>query len=99
MLYVHIQTFQRRMDGAVDFYRNWTEYKNGFGFLHREFWLGNDKLAYLTNQGNYEIRIDVVNNVGDAYHAKYDLFRISDEWSKYRLVDIGQMLPESTAGQ
>ncbi|XP_071837850.1 fibrinogen-like protein A [Apostichopus japonicus] len=89
--------FQRRMDGDVDFNRTWAEYREGFGFLQREFWLGNDKLAYLTNQGEYELRIDLVNKIGNAYHAKYNLFRISDEWSKYRMVDLGSFLPESTA--
>ncbi|PIK35502.1 putative veficolin-1-like isoform X2, partial [Apostichopus japonicus] len=48
--------FQRRVNGSVDSYRNWTSYKEGFGELSHEFWLGNDKIYYLTNQdapGNY----------------------------------------------
>lgn len=32
--------FQRRIDGNVDFYRNWTDYQHGFGDLIAEFWLG-----------------------------------------------------------
>ncbi|PIK51908.1 fibrinogen-like protein A [Apostichopus japonicus] len=85
------KVFQRRIDGAVDFYRRWDDYKDGFGFLQREFWLGNDKLSYLTNQGDYELRIDLVSRNGNSYFAKYDLFRISDDISKYRMTDLGSI--------
>ncbi|KAJ8030197.1 Fibrinogen-like protein A [Holothuria leucospilota] len=88
--------FQRRLDGSVDFNRSWTEYKNGFGFLRREFWLGNGKIAYLTNQKTYELRIDLNNVNGEPYFAKYNLFRISDERTKYRLVGLGNYNSNST---
>ncbi|KAJ8023059.1 Fibrinogen-like protein A [Holothuria leucospilota] len=81
--------FQRRMDGGVKFYRNWNDYKNGFGFLHRDFWLGNEKLSYLTNQKDYELRIDLINTSGSSSYARYDLFRISDEGTLYKLIGLG----------
>ena len=31
---------KRRMDSSENFYRNWSEYKNSFGNLQRELWLG-----------------------------------------------------------
>jgi len=31
---------QRRQDGTANFYRNWLEYKKGFGNVTGEFWLG-----------------------------------------------------------
>jgi hypothetical protein len=34
------KVFQRRLDGSTDFFRGWAHYKNGFGKLRREFWLG-----------------------------------------------------------
>lgn len=81
--------FQRRIDGSVDFYRSWVEYKDGFGFLRGEFWLGNDKISYLTNQKTYELRVDLNNVNGQPFFFKYNIFRISDEGSKYRLVGLG----------
>ncbi|XP_071837498.1 fibrinogen-like protein A [Apostichopus japonicus] len=81
--------FQRRVDGSVDFYHNWTSYKEGFGELDHEFWLGNDKLYNLTNQGDYQLRIDMVNKHGAAYYAKFDLFRINDESDNYKLSKLG----------
>ncbi|XP_071837504.1 ficolin-2-like isoform X3 [Apostichopus japonicus] len=84
-----VEVFQRRVNGSVDFYRNWTSYKEGFGDPCHEFWLGNDKLSHLTNQGDYEIRIDMVNKYGNPYYAKYDLFRVNDESDNYRLSGLG----------
>jgi len=34
------QVIQRRVDNTTDFYRDWKSYKDGFGDLTRNFWLG-----------------------------------------------------------
>ena len=54
---------QRRMNGTVDFYRNWIDYKNGFGDLNGEFWLGNEKMHQLTNQGRYAYVSNMESNI------------------------------------
>ena len=49
------------MDGSVDFYRNWANYKLGFGDVNAEHWLGNDKINILLNatDANNELRVDM----------------------------------------
>lgn len=95
------KVFQRRIDGVADFYRNWTSYKNGFGHVQhgRDFWLGNDKLYYLTNtnQRSYKLRVDIVTSGGSYKYDEYTSFRIESEDTKYRLVDIGSH--SGTAGK
>ncbi|XP_059161587.1 fibrinogen-like protein A [Physella acuta] len=77
--------FQRRVSGTVDFYRNWTEYKNGFGdFTSGDLYLGNENIHLFTSQGSYELRIDLMSN-GTSYFAKYSSFSISSEGDGYML--------------
>ena len=51
--------FQRRQDGSVDFYRNWTDYEYGFGNLNGEFWLGLSKIRRLTKKQSNSLRVDL----------------------------------------
>ncbi|KAJ8033213.1 Fibrinogen C domain-containing protein 1 [Holothuria leucospilota] len=78
---------QRRLEGSLAFNRNWDDYKNGFGFVSDEFWIGNDKLSYLTNQAMFELRIDMMLSNGSSIYVKYKSFRISDGFSGYTLVN------------
>ncbi|XP_013384235.1 ficolin-1-like [Lingula anatina] len=87
--------FQRRMDGTVDFYRNWQNYKYGFGNLNTEFWLGNDNIYFLTTQDKYELRVDMQDAQGSSRYAQYHSFAIGSEADKYRLAVRGH---SGTAG-
>ena len=74
---------QRRMNGEVDFFRNWMDYKNGFGNLEGEFWLGNDKIHRLTKQKNLKIRFDLEDVAGAKVFAEYGTFHIDGEEKQY----------------
>ena len=76
--------FQRRMDGSVDFYRNWTDYQQGFGNLSGEFWLGLDKIHRLTSAG-IQLRVDMQDFNGNSAYAQYTSFSVGDSASKYIL--------------
>ncbi|XP_062575973.1 ryncolin-4-like [Saccostrea cucullata] len=88
---------QRRQDGSENFFRTWNEYKNGFGSLGNEFWLGNDKIHTITSSGNYKLRIDLKDFSGNSRYATYNTFSIGDERSGYilNLVDYNGDAEES----
>ena len=78
--------FQRRQDGSVDFFRDWNAYKNGFGILNGELWLGNKYLNLLTDDGKeHELRIDLEDFEGNHAYAKYQNFKVLSEGMKYML--------------
>ena len=91
------QVFQRRADASEDFYRDWNTYKNGFGSVNRDFWLGNDHIHSLTSHGNYILRIDMENFNGETRFAEYVGFSIDTESSYYTL-RYTAYLESSTAG-
>ena len=76
--------FQKRLDGSVDFYRGWSDYKRGFGNLNGEFWLGLDKIHRLTETRN-KLRVDLEDTTGKTVYAEYDMFAVTSERTKYQL--------------
>ena len=76
--------FQRRMDGSVDFYHNWTDYQQGFGNLSGEFWLGLDRIHRMTSTGT-QLWVDLQDFEGNSAYAQYTTFSVGDSASKYNL--------------
>ncbi|XP_061167445.1 fibrinogen C domain-containing protein 1-B-like [Saccostrea echinata] len=80
---------QKREDGDVDFYRTWTEYKQGFGNASKNYWIGNDAIHALTKDKNQELRIDLQRHNGEQAYAVYNTFYIGDEHNKYTITVSG----------
>ncbi|CAC5423682.1 Fibrinogen-like protein 1,Tenascin,Ryncolin-2,Ryncolin-4,Angiopoietin-related protein 6,Angiopoietin-related protein 2,Angiopoietin-related protein 7,Ficolin-2,Ryncolin-1,Tenascin-R,Ryncolin-3,Ficolin-1,Fibrinogen C domain-containing protein 1 [Mytilus coruscus] len=79
---------QRRVNGSVDFYRTWKEYKTGFGSVYGEYWLGNDNINIISTNGHHELSIYMQD--GSVHHkANYSTFVVGNENSKYRLTVTG----------
>ncbi|XP_074067841.1 tenascin isoform X1 [Macrotis lagotis] len=76
--------FLRRSNGRQDFYQNWRTYATGFGKLGDEFWLGLDNIHKITDQGQYELRVDLQDR-GETAYAIYDKFSVGDAKSRYKL--------------
>ena len=77
--------FQKRLDGSVDFYLNWSDYKVGFGDLNGEFWLGLDKIYRLTSNNNSMLRVDLEDFEGNTRCAQYNIFGVMNEDNMYKL--------------
>ena len=77
--------FQRRQDGSVDFYRNWTDYENGFGNLTGEFWLGLGKINRLTKEQSNTLRVDLGDYSNNKAYAQYATFSVGDSTTEYTL--------------
>ena len=77
--------FQRRLDGSVDFYLGWESYKNGFGNLNGEFWLGNDNLHRLTAADDVILRVELEDFERDKRYAECTSFKEADALDRYKL--------------
>ncbi|XP_058119935.1 ficolin-1-like [Anopheles ziemanni] len=80
---------QHRFDGLVDFYRNWTEYRNGFGNVAGEFWLGLEYVHQITKNRPHELLVEMKDFHGNYGYAKYDEFEIGNESELYALKKLG----------
>ncbi|XP_043586544.1 protein scabrous-like [Bombus pyrosoma] len=77
----------RRIDGTLDFDRNWNDYSVGFGSPVSEYWIGNEILHRLTDHGDNctSLRIDMLDIYGERWRAEYQSFRVESEETGYRL--------------
>lgn len=87
--------FQRRQDNVVDFFRDWNDYKRGFGDLKGSFWLGLDKIHRIVATTESMLRVDLEDWEKVKVYAKYSRFRIENESKSYRLLVLGY---KGTAG-
>ena len=76
---------QRRFDGSVSFYRDWNNYKDGFGDVYGEHWIGNEFVHQYTNAFSTEMIAEATAFNGERVSAKMLNLKLSDEASKYVL--------------
>ncbi|XP_026100424.1 microfibril-associated glycoprotein 4-like [Carassius auratus] len=76
---------QRRMDGSVNFYRAWNQYKRGFANVQGEYWLGLENMYQLTRNRNYTLRVDLEDFKANKVFALYSSFSVGPEAAGYKL--------------
>ncbi|KAH8291415.1 hypothetical protein KR054_011380, partial [Drosophila jambulina] len=87
---------QRRRDGLVNFYRDLSDYKAGFGDLNGDFFIGLEKLHLLTSYQPFELYVYIKTLNGVEKFAKYDEFSIGNKSENYQLKVLGSY--SGTAG-
>ena len=76
---------QQRLVGSVDFYRDWAEYRNGFGNPATDYYLGNELIHQLTYGRQIKIAI-IGQDFNDELRVLYfDGFYIENEQSGYKI--------------
>uniref|UniRef100_A0A2C9KJU9 Fibrinogen C-terminal domain-containing protein n=1 Tax=Biomphalaria glabrata TaxID=6526 RepID=A0A2C9KJU9_BIOGL len=76
---------QRRINGKLDFFKGWNEYRDGFGDYNiGEFYLGNENIFLLTSRKQQELRFDLEYK-NRKYFARYSDFKLLGENDKYQL--------------
>ncbi|KAH3768163.1 uncharacterized protein LOC127844641 [Dreissena polymorpha] len=68
--------FQRRFNGSVDFYRNFSDYENGFGNVAGEYWLGLKYIYEITSNGSFQLRVNITHGDGSTGYDVYSNFSL-----------------------
>jgi len=79
---------QRRVYGDQDFYKEWADYKEGFGDLTTDFWMGLQQIHELCFTSACELRVDL-KYAGHDFFAQYATFKVAGSHEKYTLTVNG----------
>ncbi|XP_032863386.1 angiopoietin-related protein 7 isoform X1 [Tyto alba] len=75
---------QRRKVGLTSFNRDWKQYREGFGNIRGDFWLGNENIYRLSRRPTV-LRVELEDWEGNIRYAQYKQFTLSNEINSYRL--------------
>lgn len=78
---------QQRLNISNYFNQNWILYKNGFGSISDNHWLGLEKIHQLTSSASYQLRIEV--DTGKWFSAEYNSFLVDSESMNYTINVFG----------
>ncbi|BFF99538.1 fibrinogen C domain-containing protein 1 [Drosophila madeirensis] len=79
-----------RSSDEINFERGWLDYKDGFGNLAGDFFIGLNKLHALTSAAIHELRIVFEDFDGHVAYAGYSTFAIGSERELYPLSLLGR---------
>ena len=77
--------FQQRIDGCQDFYQTYSVYKDGFGSLTGNYWVGLDNLHYMTSQYDVELHVYMDTFENEEFYAYYSSFSVGNAATGFKL--------------
>ena len=69
----------------MSFNLDWNAYKNGFGYLGYDGWLGLEKIHRLTKHKPATLLVSFRDKSGNYYYPQYKTFQVGSEATKYQL--------------
>ncbi|XP_005337763.2 angiopoietin-related protein 3 [Ictidomys tridecemlineatus] len=87
---------QHRIDGSQNFNETWENYRNGFGRLDGEFWLGLEKIYSIVKTSNYILQFELEDWKDNKHYIEYS-FHLGNHETNYtlHLVEIAGNVPKS----
>ena len=76
---------RNRINSQLSFDKNWREYEEGFGDLNKNFWGGLQLMHYLTQRGQWEMRVDYQFNNKTWSYLHYNQFSVGSASEEYPL--------------
>ena len=86
---------RNRKNSQQSFNMNWREYEDGFGDLNNDFWAGLKLIHYLTQTGQWEMRVDYQKNDKTWSYLHYNQFSVGSASEEYPLT-VGGFTGEGT---
>lgn len=74
----------QRINGSLSFDRNWTDYRNGFGDVDGEHWIGLENIYRITKGWLYDLYFQSYDINGESWNGDR-LFAIGNEAEDYKL--------------
>uniref|UniRef100_A0A182JWK8 Fibrinogen C-terminal domain-containing protein n=1 Tax=Anopheles christyi TaxID=43041 RepID=A0A182JWK8_9DIPT len=80
---------QQRYDGLLSFQRSWNAYRDGFGSVLREFWIGLQRVHRMTSARTHELVVELEDFSGNYVYARYREFEVGCGKDLYPLKKVG----------
>ncbi|ESP02958.1 hypothetical protein LOTGIDRAFT_111080, partial [Lottia gigantea] len=88
--------FQVHRSPSFKFNKTWVEYRDGFGSLTSNHWLGLQKMHMIINNGTYQMIVNMKLKNDSFYQHYFNDFQIENESNLYRL-NFSNAKPHSTS--